>query len=435
MKERITSGIDALDALLGGLYVGDNVIWYDDAGSLADVFYLHLIRATLRQKAPLIYVSFDRSLKNLIEKLGPLAHSKTLTIIDCFTFGKGNGADIFVDYQRQAAAHWPGTLITVEQPHRMEDVAETFYTHHRALTGTVRFIFESLTGMQDLWGGEEALVGFYVRTCPRLYDLNTIAYWLIEKQAHSGKLRAQINQVAQVVIDLSVRRGRTALNIVKAENRSPKRDKMPVAYFSRDNTLHFSSQAQAPGKSDLGARIRDLRLQASLSQTALAKRVGVTPSSISQIEGGLIYPSLPALFRMAEVFSTGMGAFFDSDRRKKAPVVFRPADLKGLALPEGTDTGVKAWRLPLVDTAGLGTVLIVEIPAGTRHSTHFWPSKGEEIGYLICGTLTLTYQGRDLPVTAGDGIHLPDGGNSTWSNTDETAARLLWLVDGKDERT
>jgi len=41
-KIRATSGVDELDKLLDELYIGDNVVWHDDAGSLADVFYLIL---------------------------------------------------------------------------------------------------------------------------------------------------------------------------------------------------------------------------------------------------------------------------------------------------------------------------------------------------------------------------------------------------------
>jgi len=33
-KIRISSGVSQLDELLEGLYIGDNVIWHDDAGSL-----------------------------------------------------------------------------------------------------------------------------------------------------------------------------------------------------------------------------------------------------------------------------------------------------------------------------------------------------------------------------------------------------------------
>ena len=66
---------------------------------------------------------------------------------------------------------------------------------------------ESLTGMQDLWEGEEHILKFYFHSCPKLYEMDTIAYWIIEKNAHSSKLKAHINQVAQVAIDLSMDQG------------------------------------------------------------------------------------------------------------------------------------------------------------------------------------------------------------------------------------
>lgn len=50
----VSSGVSQLDRLLGGLYIGDNVIWYDDAGSLATVFCLNFMQASQIQKKPLI---------------------------------------------------------------------------------------------------------------------------------------------------------------------------------------------------------------------------------------------------------------------------------------------------------------------------------------------------------------------------------------------
>jgi KaiC/GvpD/RAD55 family RecA-like ATPase len=58
---RVTSGVSQLDCLLGGLYIGDNVVWHDDTGSLASPFCLNFIQASEAQEKPIIYVSFDRS--------------------------------------------------------------------------------------------------------------------------------------------------------------------------------------------------------------------------------------------------------------------------------------------------------------------------------------------------------------------------------------
>jgi KaiC/GvpD/RAD55 family RecA-like ATPase len=82
----IASGVSPLDHLLGGLYIGDNVVWHDDAGSLAAPFCLNFLRASQEQGRPLIYVSFDRSPTNLLDKLGALALSPLLTLLDCFTY-------------------------------------------------------------------------------------------------------------------------------------------------------------------------------------------------------------------------------------------------------------------------------------------------------------------------------------------------------------
>ncbi len=49
-KKMVISGGRCADLMLGGgIIIGDNVIWYDDAGSLASVFALNLIRASIEK--------------------------------------------------------------------------------------------------------------------------------------------------------------------------------------------------------------------------------------------------------------------------------------------------------------------------------------------------------------------------------------------------
>ena len=51
--------------MLDGLYIGDNVVWHDESGSLAGAFCLKFMEASMAEKKPLVYVSFDRSPRNL----------------------------------------------------------------------------------------------------------------------------------------------------------------------------------------------------------------------------------------------------------------------------------------------------------------------------------------------------------------------------------
>ena len=88
------------------------------------------------------------------------------------------------------------------------------------------------------------------------------------------------------------------------------------------------------GKIDLGLRLKEFRLRRGLSQTELAKLVGVTASTISQVESNLIYPSLPALMKMAEALSVDLTSFFEDRQEGTGRLVFTPADAVEVKFPE-----------------------------------------------------------------------------------------------------
>ena len=424
----VSTGIPYLDELLGGLFIGDNVIWYDDAGSLAGVFCHHFLQSSLNLDKDLIYVCFDRSPKNLLDKLGPLAASDRLTLIDCFTFGKGAGSDIFLKFYQDKTSSWPCRIVCVEDPGNTHNVMEVFYDVHAKLTGDVRFIFESLTGMQELWQGEDQILNFYAHSCPRLYELNTVAYWLIEKRAHSSRLRAQINQIAQVVIDLSVKRGKTALTLIKAEKRHLASPNTPFDYWAKDMQVSFEAEAHPVSRIDVGSQLKELRTLQGLSQSDLARQVGVTASTISQVESNLIYPSLPALLKLAEVLGVEVGRLFQTSGRLVRRIHFSAedaADIRISGFPQGV---LKGKRLIPANMQTSAEPYLIEFPVGTKLSSHFFSHKGQEFGYLISGELHLTIQGVDYTFKPGDIIYLTADIPEQWINSCPDAATLLWVM-------
>ena len=424
---RVASGVSQLDRLLGGLYIGDTVVWHDDAGSLASVFCLNFMQTSLAQNKPFIYVSFDRSPRNLLEKLGPLVENPSLTILDCFTYGKGAGSDVFLRFYEEGKSTWPCPIIKVDEPRNVDKVMDAFYGLHGTMEGDVRFVFESLTGMQELWGGEEDLLKFYTHSCPRLYELNTVAYWIIEKRAHSPRFRAQINQIAQVAIDLSVKRGKTSLTILKAENRDLDTLNKPQNYWSKDLNVSFDSDRHTTGRIDLGTRLRELRTKRGLSQTELAKLVGVTSSTISQVESNSIYPSLPALLKMAEILSVEVHSFFQDTAHVKDRVIFtagEAVDIKFQDLPEGS---VHATLLTPVDFEPKVEPYLIEIPPNKELPSHFFIHKGEEMGYLLSGKLQLKFKKAVHTVHEGDVVYLTSEMPTQWRNPGPDDARILWI--------
>ena len=426
-KLRVASGVSQLDHLLGGLYIGDNVGWYDDAGSLAAVYCLNFIQASQAQNRPLIYVSFDRSPKNLLEKLGALAQNNQLIILDCFTYGKGSGSEVFLKFYENKKSKWPCQIIRVNEPRQINQVMDSLYGIHATLVGDVRFVFESLTGMQELWGGEENLINFYSHSCPRLYELNTIAYWIIEKRAHSPRLRAQINQIAQVAIDLSVKRGKTSLTILKAEKRDLDTLNKPFHYWSKGLKISFDSEKRSTEWFDLGKRLKEFRTKRGLSQTELAKLVGVTPSTISQVESNLIYPSLPALLKMAEVLAVELSSFFTESVDMTNRMIFPEGEAVDIKLPNLPEGNINAKLLTPVDFKPKAEPYLLEIQPKKSLPAHFFIHKGEEIGYLLSGKLQLKLEKSVYNIRSGDVIYFTSEVPSQWKNPGPSTARLLWI--------
>lgn len=425
-KKRVSSGVTQLDRLLGGLYIGDNVVWYDDAGSLASVFCMNFIRESQAQHKPIIYVSFDRSPKNLLEKLGPLAESQFLTILDCFTNGKGDSSEVFNKFYEKNGAQWPYQVIKVNDPANPEKVADAIYGLHRTMTGDVRFVIESLTGMQDLWEGEDSILKFYSRSCPRLYELDTIAYWIIEKGAHSTRLKAHINQIAQVAVDLSIKRGKSALTILKAEKRNPDTLNEAVPYYSEGHDIGFEKGRQLLDPFDLGTRIKAIRQKQGLSQKELAAMTGVTPSTISQVESNLIYPSLPALFKMAENLSVSVGSFFQAKTGERR-VVFPGGAGIAVNFAEAPKGALKGELLTPPDLDAKSEPYLIKILPKKKLSAHFFVHKGEELGYLVAGELQVIIRNETHSLYPGDTICLVNDTPTQWKNTGSQTAVLFWV--------
>lgn len=428
VNKTTSSGIEALDQILEGLHIGDNVIWLDIAGSLAQVFGHNFMHASELEKKPVIYLSFDRPPKTILERFGPLAAYSHLTLLDCFTEGKGRSSAVFNRFYQQDRPVEMCKVIKVSQPQDMDQVSEVLYRVHGTLSSDVRLVFDSLTGMQELWGSEDRVINFYSHSCPRLYELETIAYWLMEKDAHSQRFKAHLSQLAQVVIELTLKRGTSFLTVLKADGRTSPSLQRPFAYGCKGHLVNFGIDRRPASGFDLGHRVRELRAKRGISQTELARLVGVTPSTISQVESNLIYPSLPALFKMAEVMTVDIGSFFKNNEVADRPAIFSldnasPVRLGGVPLDSG-----QAWRLTPLDFDGKIEVFLLDLNPGQTLNKHFFQHKGEEFGYLVLGQLDFKLNNQNQTLGPGQLVYLTADIPDYWSNPGPEPARLLWFI-------
>jgi transcriptional regulator with XRE-family HTH domain len=128
---------------------------------------------------------------------------------------------------------------------------------------------------------------------------------------------------------------------------------------------------------DIGGRLRQLRSQHKLSQRALAKRAGVTNSTISLIESNQMNPSVGALKRILDGIPIGMAEFFTPDPKPhqafyradefveigKGRISFRQLgeDMSGRTLQilkERYQSGADTGRVPLVHDGEEGGIIL-----------------------------------------------------------------------------
>ena len=164
-----------------------------------------------------------------------------------------------------------------------------------------------------------------------------------------------------------------------------------------------------------------------ISQKALAGLTGVTPSTISQVEKNLIYPSLPALFRIAESLSVEVSTLFKEHGTQQNFYVY-PADSRSvISLAKIVKDNAEAELLlpPDIDTPA--EALIIRIRPGKKLGGHFFAHKGKELGYVVSGQLEMTVESKSYKANPGDTIYLQKDIPGSWSNTSEQVAELLWL--------
>ncbi len=178
---------------------------------------------------------------------------------------------------------------------------------------------------------------------------------------------------------------------------------------------------------DLGQRVKELRLKKGLSQTELAQLVGVTPSTISQVESNMIYPSLPGLLKMAEILSVEVSSFFQEKSGNKSRIVFTPQEAVAVKFPELPEGSISGKLLTPVDIETKAEPYLIEIPPFQTLSSHFFVHKGEEMGYLLSGELRVKLAKEIYTLHSGEVIFLTSEMPWEWKNISSETARLLWV--------
>ena len=321
----ITTGFATLDAALGGLITGDNVVWVCDEvawyQALAAGFAGAAAEASGRR---CLYVDFGSA---------SLEAGARVERIDARPGSRLRSANLLADeLERRVRADPPAALV-------IDPLARA--VRHWPIGAAARF---------------------FERVCPAMLQAGVTAYWSVDGSLGRTFVE-QVRQITQCLLD--VRGGR--LRVLKAEGRPDALLGIAYQLAVEDGDVVATS---APAGGRLARGLTALRAQLGLTQQELAAIANVTPSAISQAESGARGLSLDTVVAIAERLEIpvdrvlgGSGArhyrLARHDRARRLP------DAQVTALSADSTVGMRAylvepaddqWREPPFEHRGVATL-------------------------------------------------------------------------------
>ena len=371
-EQRVSTGIDALDAVLGGLYWGDNVVWQLDAAPV-EPFYGAI--AALSE-------TFD-----------------TRAFISL-----GSDADTFEAYGLAVINAGPDSLLA--------SPADLLREIHRLChpPGRRLLLFDSLDSMVAAWGASSTRA-FFARCCPLLLEVGAIAYWSMSARETPATVRDTVETVTQCVLRVDER----SVRVAKAEGRD-EGVRGSVLHWHQEDGVPVLAPAELVGR--VAASLREVRRSRELSQQDLAGLAGVTASAISQAERAERGLSLATLVRL----SSALGVTIDDLLHGEDPDLYR--------IGRRTEDPQRGLERTITLLGGSDSDLRVDlVHLGMREAATLADrQKGTGIVAVASGLVQVQVAGQTPAVRYGEVLVADSQRIEGWRNLGQTEAVLFWIV-------
>jgi pyruvate,water dikinase len=178
----VPSGIHALDEVLQGIRLGDNVVWQVDRLEDYRYFAEPFAEAAVAASRRLVYLRFASHPPVLAPRPG----------LETIELDPSLGFDYFTrEVHLLIEAHGPEVL----------------------------YIFDNLSALVVEWATDELLANFFQITCPYLFELNTVAYFALTRGQHAHYAVARIRDTTQILVDVYRAKAQMHIHPIKVWDR------------------------------------------------------------------------------------------------------------------------------------------------------------------------------------------------------------------------
>src|SRR4051812_13310428 len=210
-----------------------------------------------------------------------------------------------------------------------------------------------------------------------------------------------------------------------------------------------SENARTPERrSAIGSRLRANRTMRHLTLRELARRVGVSPSLISQIETGRSQPSVGTLYAIATELEVSVDdLLFDGDdssrgerrpgssgaREDQGPSSSGPVQRSHNRRAISLDSGVRWERLTTQHDDDVEFLdVLYDVGGASSAAESLTRHAGREYGVVLSGRLGVTLVFEEHVLEAGDSISFASTTPHRLANVGDVAVHAIWCVVGRD---
>ena len=202
--------------------------------------------------------------------------------------------------------------------------------------------------------------------------------------------------------------------------------------------------------SDVGARLRTQRERSGVGLRELARRLGISPSAISQIETGRSRPSVSTLYAIVSELGMSLDELFSGtagpkegappERAERESRVADPSTASGEQLVQRAgsrkslelETGVRWERLTRhADRFADFLHVVYDIEGSSSQGDRFIRHSGREYGLILSGKLEVTVGFDTYELAPGDSISFDSSVPHCLRNVGNEPVHGIWFVIGR----
>ena len=175
----------------------------------------------------------------------------------------------------------------------------------------------------------------------------------------------------------------------------------------------------------VGVNIKMLREGQGLTLRALAKKIGISASFLSQVEGGKSSPSLATLKSISDTLSTTIGSLIGEEQKVEENPVVRAEERRHV---QEVSKGINIYLLTSRDQNKQMEPLLFRLKEGATSGLRSYKHFGQEFVLVLKGSIEVTLNDMVYMLRKGDSIYFNSSVPHAFKNAGSEEAEAIWVV-------